>query len=68
MTLGLPLPCKTAFAVPIAHIRQGHSACVLVCRKRPGLKAFNTFKTFLKLPERYWYNVRLRAEQIPDGK
>ncbi len=48
VTLGLPLPCRPIFAVPLAHIRQGHCACILVSRKRPGLKSLNTFKTFLK--------------------
>ncbi len=53
VTLGLPLPCRTGFAFAIAHMRQRHSTFVLVIRKRPGLKSFDTFKTFLKLPERY---------------
>ncbi len=48
------------FAFAIAHMRQGHSALVLVILKRPGLKSFDTFKTF-------WYNVRLHVEHIPDG-
>ncbi len=66
VTLGLP--CRTGFAFAIAHMRQGHSALVLVILKRPGQKSFDTFKTILKLPERYWYNVRLHVEHIPDGK
>ncbi len=41
--LGLPLPCRTGFAFAIAHMRQGHSALVLVILKRPGLKSFDTF-------------------------
>ncbi len=68
VTVGLPLLCRTGFAFAIAHRRQGHSALVLVILKRPGLKSFETFKTILKLPERYWYNVRLHVEHIPDGK
>ncbi len=49
-------------------MRQRHSALVLVILKRPGLKSFDTIKTILKLPERYWYNVRLHVEHISDGK
>ncbi len=56
------------FAFAIAHVRQGHSALVLVIFERLGLKSFDTFKTFLKLPERYWYDVQLHVEHIPDGK
>ncbi len=43
VTLGLHLPCRTGFAIAIAHMRQGHSALVLVILKRPGLKSFETF-------------------------
>ncbi len=68
VTLGLPLPCRTGFAFAIAHMRLGKSALVLVILKRPGLQSFKTFKTFLKLTERYWFHVRLHVEHIPDGK
>ncbi len=68
VTLGLPLPCRTGFAFAIAYMRQGNSALVLVILKRPGLKSVETFKTFLKLSEQCWYNVRLDVEHIPDGK
>ncbi len=57
-------PCDIMSAFTIVHMRQWHSVFVLVIRKRPGLKSFDAFKTFLKLPERSWYNIRKKRLSI----
>ncbi len=64
VTLGLPLSCRIGFTLcNCAYAARALCTCPL-----PGLKSFETFKTFLKLLERYWYNVQLLVEHILDGK
>ncbi len=41
----------------VAHMGQGHSAFVLVIRKRPGINSGETYKARSKVPDKYWFNV-----------